>query len=230
MWKPIATAVAALLLLVMQAAATGQDSRTDAAPARVTYEDLAQLGAAARGLYDLRDNYFVYCDAMENIAQRAKSWEGAEIDFEVTVRVVTKKEVYVKVPTAEITLVQILPREFYAERLQPTRLNEPLAPSNYLDNFSPDKTSRFVKYFGPPSTVRYNLLARPASLVIGQDVNLEFARQLRGGDRFYVRGAILGIDTKLPASFVGETVVFITDVKAIEDISLIRRAARGTAY
>lgn len=230
MWKPIVTAAAALLLLITQAAVTAQELSSPDTPVSVNYDDLAQLGADARGAYDLRDNYFVYCDAREEIARRARSWEGAEIEFEVTVRIVTKKEVYVKVPNAEITLVQIIPRDFYAARHAPTLLNEPLTLSRYLDYFGPSKTTRFIKYFGPPSTVRYNLLARPATLVIGQDVSLDFARQLRGGDRFYVRGKILGVDTKLPASFVGETVVFITDAKAVEDVSLIRRSDSGSAY
>jgi hypothetical protein len=227
MWKPIAMALATLLLLISGGAATGQDSALPPPAAKVTYEDLAKLGADARGVYDLRDNYFVYCEALESIARRAKSWEGAEIEFEVAVYIVTKQEVYVKVPTAEITIVQIIPRDFYAQRFEPTQLHEPLTLSHYLDYFGPSKTSRFIKYFGPPSTVRYNLLARPASLVIGKDVSLEFARGLRGGDRFYVKGKILGADMKLPASFVGETVVFITDVSAIEDELLIRRAPRS---
>jgi hypothetical protein len=227
MWKSIAMAVAALLLLIVCDTAMSQESPLPDPPAQVTYEDLALLGAAARGVYDLRDNYFVYCDAIEELARRAKSWEGAVIEFEVAVNIVTKKEVYVKVPTADITMVQIMPRDFYAERFEPTRLNEPVTLSSYLDYFGPIKTSRFIKYFGPPSTVRYNLLARPASLVIGENVSLEFARGLRGADRIYLRGKILGVDTKLPASFVGETVVFITDVKAVEDESLIRRAPRS---
>lgn len=227
MWKPIAMALASLLLLFTGAAVTAQDSALPAPAAKVTYDDLAKFGAEARGVYDLRDNYFVFCDALESLARRANSWEGAEIEFEVAVLIVTKQEVYVKVPNAEITIVRIIPRDFYAERFEPTQLNEPPTLSRYLDYFGPSKTSRFIKYFGPPSAVRYNLLARPSTLVIGKDVSLEFARGLRGGDRFYVKGKILGVDTKLPASFVGETVVFITDVSAIEDELLIRRAPRS---
>ena len=184
-----------ILSLTVTAVAFVTVHQTAAQEKRITYDHLAALGEIAWRLHDFRDNKFLYEEKTEQVKSYAKLLQGAELTFHVGVVRVTKLEVVCQTYHAGRTRVVV-----YSERPD-------IRPGTEL--------SRYRLYSGPPSANRYNKLAAPTTFQIGEQIDLELAKQLREDDMLEIKGIVNIVETRIPSEFRHDTNVYLRDVRVV---------------
>ncbi len=195
-FKRTAVMVCIVLTGISSVFAENLQTEIDDRPGPITDVELALLSARTYAVRNYRDNAFLREEAERQARSYAESLPGADVVLQVQVIQVTKTEVLVYAAAAGSTRIAFVPSE---------DAREP-------DSFH----SRHRNYAGPPSTLRYNLVTKPKTLRIDKAIPLDVAKQLRKGDIIPVIGKVDTVNTKVPAEFIDDNVVYIADVRFYE--------------
>ncbi len=184
---------ATLLVLVLTASTLTRLSSADQ-PTTTTLSEIAQLnsletlGETVYELGDYRDNFYLYCEMMEQTKSQVRQLEQSRIRFPLTVIRVVPGEVLVRVP--DVGRMRIAMRHDFPP---------------YFGN------SQTLRYCSAPSARQRHMFSGPVGLRIGSEIDLETAAKLRYDDTLQVEGTIQrmvfrvdGIVEPLIAAVVGD--------------------------
>ena len=153
---------------------------------------LAELGEAVADVDNFKDNHFQYEAQVKHLTETAELLQGMTTEVTLEVERVTPYEVIVNIP------------KLGRMRVVLQHAKPPLFGS--LGSRS---------YNGPPSTIRFQVFAKPIGLRLGDEIDLNLAKQLRDGDRLRVAGRIKQVPIQLKSTFNPYVAAVLVDWKVV---------------
>lgn len=180
-------------LLLLLSNATAWAAQPPAATRPLTFLDLRQLSALSSEINNYRDNDYLRQEAAEQVRRIADAIPGNQLLWRVTVKQVTWNEVVYGFENPGRVTVAVSPGPDAA--------------------FGHSVHARYRNFPGPPSNRLLNLLGAPKTLLIGSQIPLEVARQLRRGDLIDVLGLVTGVESTGGSGLLGDHVLLVSNVR-----------------
>lgn len=161
--------------------------------AAIEYETLVAFGADVADTDLYKDNYFQYEERVETLTRQAQEMAGSSLDVTARITRVTPVEVFVEVEDAGRMRMVL-------------RHDTPPLFGNLGTRW----------YGGTPSTQRAFLLSKRVGLRIGEEIDLELAKQLRRGDLLTIAGTIEQVPIRIKHVFEPFVAAVVTNWKVTD--------------